>query len=124
MPRTTRSSGSVSTCTGAGCAGERLQQQLCAAPSALEERLADGRQPDVARDLDVVEPDHRQLLRYVDPEAARGLEHAERLHVRRREHGRRRLGEPQQLLRDVAREVAALRPLADVLGPDRDATRQ
>ena len=57
-----------------GPAGERLEEQFGAPPTAFEELLADRRQPDVRGDLDVVEPDHRELLRHVDPQTARSFE--------------------------------------------------
>ena len=67
-----------------------------AAPAATpEEPLADGCQPGVRGDLDVVEPDHRQLPGHVDSEAARRFEHAESLDVRGGEHRSRRLREPE-----------------------------
>ena len=47
---------------------EHLQKQFAATAAALEQRLAHGRQPDVRRDVDVVEADDRQLLRHSDAE--------------------------------------------------------
>ena len=120
-PRTTRSKRQRLDACGSRVACEGLEEQLGTPVAALEEPLADGGQPCVRRDLDVVEADHRQLLGHVDPEVARRFEHAERLDVRGGEHGSRRIREPKQLARDAPRDVTALRSLPDVLGPDRDA---
>ena len=105
---------------GSGLACQRLQEELSAPATALEESLADSGQPDVRGNFDVVEPDYRQLVGHVDPQRARGFEYAERLDVRRREHCGRRLRQPEQFVRDAPRDVPALRPSAHVLGTDRD----
>src|SRR5581483_3150214 len=58
-------------------AGERSEQQLRAAPSALVERLPHGGEPGVGRNLDVVEADDGELLGHAQPERAGRFEHAE-----------------------------------------------
>src|SRR3954467_9200305 len=62
---------------------ERLQQQPCAAHAALLERLRDRSEPDVAGHLDVVEADHRQLVRHPHPGGLGGLQDAEGLQIGR-----------------------------------------
>ena len=74
-------------------ASQHLKEQLGAAAAALEQRLAHRRQADVGGHLDVVETDHRELLRHANVEDARRLEHAEGLGIRCREDSRRSLRE-------------------------------
>ena len=61
--RTTRSSGSFSERAASGSPGQRLKQQLGPAAAALEQRLANGREPRVGGGLDVVEADDGELVR-------------------------------------------------------------
>src|SRR5581483_8208100 len=76
--------------------------------------------PDVRRDVDVVEADHRQLLRHTDAERPRGLERSERLRVGRGEDRSRTLRQRQQLGGDSPCDVEQTCALADVVGPNLD----
>ena len=60
--------------------------------------------------LDVVEADHREVLRHPQPELERRLEDADRLHVGGREDGGRRVLADQQVARERAASLAAVRP--------------
>ena len=54
--------GAPCSTAGGGVAGQRREEQPGAELAALEQRLADGREPDVGGELDVVEADDRQVL--------------------------------------------------------------
>ena len=101
--------------------GQRLQQQLGAAPPTLEQRLAHGGETHVRGSLDVVEADDGQLVRDTHAQGLRRLEHAQGLRVGGCEDRRGRLGKTQQVLRDVPRHMSALRSFAHVVGTHREA---
>src|SRR3954451_25345315 len=66
---------------------ERFEQEAGAELAAVEERLTNGGQPGVRGDFDVVEADDGQVAGNGEARGASRLEHAERLHVGRREDG-------------------------------------
>ena len=63
-----------------GVTAQHAEEQLGSAQAALEERLANRREPGVRGDLDVVESDHGEIPGHVHTERVRGFEDAERLH--------------------------------------------
>ena len=97
---------------------QRRQQPLHRAPAAVGERLADRREPDVRRELQVVEADDGEVAGHVEALLARRLQHAERLRVGRGEDRGRRIGERQQLAREPVGDRAPVR--AEPLQPARD----
>ncbi len=100
---------------------QRGDEALDRPPAALLERLVDGREPHVGRDLEIVEADDREVLGHVEALGPGRLEHAEGLGVRRGEDRRRRLLEREQLARQPVRHEPAVRAVALQLAPDRDA---
>ena len=68
-------------------------QAFDASPAAVLERLVNRREPDVGSDLEVVEPDDREIVGHGEALEAGGLQDAERLRVGGGEDCRRGLGE-------------------------------
>ena len=82
------------------CRSSRRIEQAHAGAAQLGERLAHGRQlrRDDRRQLGVVEADHREIVRDLQPAPVRGVQHADRDVVVEAEDRGRRVGQRQQLL--------------------------
>ena len=91
---------------------ERPEKDLGPPPSALEERLAHGREPDVGRRLDVVEADDRQVAGHVEPGLPGRLDHPEGLHVGRGEHRGGTGPTGEEVAHQLAGHLAAVGPVA------------
>ena len=116
-PRTTTSG--VRTIDGGdlGAVARSREQQLGTTPPGLEELLADGREPDVVGDLDVVVADDRQVVGDAQARLVRGADDAQGLRVAGGEDGGRTLGGRRAVGGQLARLVAAVRSERDQVGP-------
>jgi hypothetical protein len=97
---------------GCGIAAEGLEQQGGGEPAALEKGLADRGEPDVGRQLDVVEADDAELVRDADAERAGGLDDTEGLDVGGGEDGGRRVRVAEEVLGDGDGDLAGVGAVA------------
>ena len=96
-------------------------QHLCALSPGLEEVLPDRREPDEVAGLDVVVPDHRQVIRHVQAEILGRGQDPQGLRVAGGEDGGGSVAGGEHPGRQVARLVASVGAQGDVFGVRGDA---